>query len=170
MHEHTTHPPQQKVQPEADMNKAALILRLSLNHPTNTWMVSRSWEHCPWRQRVMFPSIPSHNMIRTPERAGLTFDFQLWFCNTSQPKGKYPCVIAAGPFLRKEARLPPSSQIDNHKTRYNSLLLKRLALNLVKWSTKYIHLFYRRKGTKHKKTQPNKNNKWSAKLKYQPND
>lgn len=117
VHEHTIHLPQQKVQPTANMTKAALILQLSLNHPINTWMVSRSWEHCPWRQRVMFPSIPSHNMTRTPERTGPTVDFQLWFCKTSQPKGNQLCVIMVEPFFRKEARLPPSSQTDNHKTR-----------------------------------------------------
>lgn len=33
-----------------------------------------------------FPLIPSPNMFRNPKRTGPTNEFQLWFCNTSQPK------------------------------------------------------------------------------------
>lgn len=78
-----------KVQPETGMTKAALNIQLSLSHPINIWVFSKTLRHCPRGQRVLFPSYSSQNMLRTPKRTGPTDDFQLWFCITSQPKGNH---------------------------------------------------------------------------------
>lgn len=71
-HEHIICLPQQKVQPEVDRTKAAL----TLNHPpTHEWLAGAEIDDL--EEKPLFPSIPSHHMLRTPERTGLTVDFQL---------------------------------------------------------------------------------------------
>lgn len=146
-HEHTVYLPHQKVQPEAGMTKAALIL--PLNHPINTWVVNRSWEHCPRGQRLMFSSYSIPQRLRTPKRTEPTDDFQLWFCNTSQlkvyhkaPKSNYVLIMVRHFFFRKKAMLLPYS--------LTIITLDTIPSIGISFKSKYLHLYYR-KGERDKK-------------------